>query len=156
MAAPDIIFQNIFDSMHSLGMVYRRIFSSFFAREERKAGCGNILTRPAFAVLHSAGYGSYTPSELAVKHSMARPNMTTILKQLESCGFIGYRKNEKDKRSRSVVITDTGKNELKAMEEHMYETFRKYMEQLSPEELQRLETTSREMEFLMNKVIGSF
>lgn len=74
---------------------------------------------------------SYTLSELAERHSVSLPTMSTTISTLEERGWVTRQRSTEDRRMVSIEITQTGRDILDEIQNHVQERIAGLLAELS-------------------------
>lgn len=94
-------------------------------------------------------------SELGKRLNIARPNMTTILDQLQGLGLIIREADETDRRVINVVITPQGAELCDAYTRIVSNKIRLLLKEIAPEELDALLLSMTKMKEILIKADAS-
>ncbi len=99
------------------------------------------LTIPQMKVLFTAARpGGARPGLIAERTRMAPPNVTTVLDRLSDRGLLYRAPDPDDGRATIVLLTEEGKRLVRAVAAASNERQRSALAQLTPEELQQLQS----------------
>ncbi|MCU1358836.1 MAG: regulatory protein MarR [Ilumatobacteraceae bacterium] len=104
-------------------------------RQQDEGGLGATSTAALSSVKNR---GPMTLGELAACEQVAPPTMTKVVEKLESQGFVTRQVDPKDRRVTRVTVTPAGKRHLDATRARRTSWLAARLDQLDPDELQRL------------------
>jgi DNA-binding MarR family transcriptional regulator len=85
-------------------------------------------------VLHDAGGGPLTMSELARRLSVTPPNITRLIRGLKQDGFVDQSNDSDDRRVAQIVITNAGRERFEESAPHSWRQLRQTCSGLSADE----------------------
>jgi len=79
-----------------------------------------------------------TVSELSIRLNVAKPSVTSLIKQLQTMKLINIRPDPDDQRSKRLTLTRDGKLRLKIANEYLAALEKRLAKSCSPEQLSAL------------------
>jgi DNA-binding MarR family transcriptional regulator len=90
-----------------VGRLYPAIYLRFHVSKQRLAGT-DITSRMLWVLQHLAAAGPSTPGELAQASGVKKSTMTELVDRLETKGYVGRMRDERDARRVFVGLTPSG------------------------------------------------
>jgi len=109
------------------------------------------LTAPQLLVLQTlSAAGSIKPSEIARQVHLSQATITSIVDRLEAAGLVARQKNDTDRRTVDIVITQSGRESLDEAPEALQEGFLKRFDSLELWEQSLLISSVQRLAAMMN------
>ena len=90
-----------------VGRLYPAVYLRFHVSKQRLAGT-DITSRMLWVLQHLASVGPSTPGELAQASGVKKSTMTELVDRLETKGYVGRMRDERDARRVFVGLTPSG------------------------------------------------
>ncbi|MBP2708079.1 MarR family transcriptional regulator [Microbispora sp. RL4-1S] len=100
----------------------------------RRATAGQPLTPQQYGVLGSLEGAPRRMTDLAEEHGVQLPTMTVQINRLEEAGLVSRGFDASDARVRTVILTDQGRERLRAVRLARIGYLTRRLEELTPEE----------------------
>ncbi|MEZ6000916.1 MAG: MarR family transcriptional regulator [Hyphomonas sp.] len=135
---------------HDLLIALRKITRAI-DMHSKKLAKDTGLTAPQLLVLQSvAGDKRAKPSDIARQVHLSQATITSIVDRLVRAGLVVRERNQHDRRSLEVVITEEGKRRLINAPELLQEGFLETFEGLADWEKSQLVSSMQKVAFMMN------
>ena len=94
-----------------VSLLGRRIRRQF----DKRAGEHGLTQARALVLLNLDQHGSMSQAELAEAMEVERPTMARLIDAMESCGHVRREMSSRDRRVRTIVVTEEAQGELRAL-----------------------------------------